>query len=527
LSGTVATVEHPSAHAVERGDHAALIMGSSGEVLTYRRLDEASNRVAHMLRAAGLERGDHIAVLLTNRAEWYEIVWGAMRSGLFVTPVNWHLTPAEAGYIVADCEAKALVVDAELADTAAAMAHADLAAVTTRLLMAPPAGGTAAGSEGLEGFEAYEAAVAAHPATPIDDQSEGAWMLYSSGTTGRPKGVTAGLPEGPLGAPSKFGKLLSGLYRFTPDTVYLSPAPLYHASPAGWTTMTQRFGGTAVVMERFDPEDWLAQVERYRVTHSQLVPTHMVRLLKLPTEVRERYDLSSLELLIHAAAPCPPDVKRATIEWLGPIVYEFYSGSEGAGFCAIGPEEWLAHPGSVGRSLMGAVHIVGDDGRELGVGEEGQVWFESATRFEYHRDPAKTASAWNDRGWSTLGDIGHVDADGYLYLTDRVANTIISGGVNIYPREAEDVLIGHPAVLDVAVIGVPDPEMGQRVVGYVQLTPGAPAAGEELSAELVAWCRDRLTHYKCPTEIRFVADLPRLPTGKLLKRNLTAGAPAW
>jgi acyl-CoA synthetase (AMP-forming)/AMP-acid ligase II len=279
-------------------------------------------------------------------------------------------------------------------------------------------------------------------------------------------------------------------------------------------------------MERFDPEDWLAQVERYRVTHSQLVPTHMVRLLKLPPEVRSRYDLSSLELLVHAAAPCPPDVKRATIEWLGPIVYEFYSGSEGAGFCAIGPEEWLAHPGSVGQSLMGAVHILGDGGRELGIGEEGQVWFESANRFEYHRDPAKTASAWNDRGWSTLGDIGHLDADGYLYLTDRVANTIVSGGVNIYPREAEDVLIGHPAVLDVGVIGVPDPEMGQRVVAYAELVPGAEP-GDALAGELVSWCRERLTHYKCPSEVRFVDQLPRLPTGKLLKRNLTGGEPAW
>jgi long-chain acyl-CoA synthetase len=523
-------VEHPAAHAASRGDRAALIMGASGEVLTYRQLDDASNRVARLLRAAGLVRGDHVAVLLTNRREWYEVVWGAMRYGLFVTPVNWHLTAAEAGYVVANCEAKALVVDADLAGTVAGM-DADLGAVTTRLVIAGVAG--AAGAIGasatdLLGFEPYETAVAAHPATPIDDQSEGAWMLYSSGTTGRPKGVSAGLPEGPLGAPSKFGALLSGLYRFTPDTVYLSPAPLYHASPAGWTTMTQRFGGTAVVMEHFDPEDWLAQVERYRVTHSQLVPTHMVRLLKLPPEVRGRYDLSSLELLVHAAAPCPPDVKRATIEWLGPIVYEFYSGSEGAGFCAIGPEEWLEHPGSVGRSLLGAVHIVDDHGSELGAGEEGQVWFESATRFEYHRDAAKTASAWNDRGWSTLGDIGQLDADGYLYLTDRVANTIISGGVNIYPREAEDVLVGHPAVLDVAVIGVPDPEMGQRVVAYVQLAPpDSVDADHALADELVAWCRERLTHYKCPAEVRFVDELPRLPTGKLLKRNLTGGEPAW
>jgi long-chain acyl-CoA synthetase len=283
--------------------------------------------------------------------------------------------------------------------------------------------------------------------------------------------------------------------------------------------MTQRLGGTAVVMERFDAEEWLALVERHRATHSQLVPTHLVRLLKLPEDVRRRYDLSSLELVVHAAAPCPPEVKRAAIEWLGPIVHEFYSGSEGSGFCAIGPQEWLDHPGSVGRSLMGAVHIVGEDGEDAAAGEEGQVWFESATRFEYHGDPTKTATAWNDRGWSTMGDIGRLDAEGYLYLTDRVANTIISGGVNVYPREAEDVLILHPAVHDVGVVGVPDDDLGQRVVAYVQPEPAAEP-DDALAAELVAWCRARLTHYKCPSEVRFLDELPRLPTGKLLKRAL-------
>ena len=496
-------------------------MGGSGDVLTYAQLEDASNRMAQLLRAGGLQRGDHVAVLLTNRLEWYPVVWGAMRAGLYVTPVNWHLTAAEAGYIVTDCGAKALVVDAELADTVAAMA-ADLAGVTTRLVV-----GDAHGD--VPGFEPYAEAVAAHPATRIADESEGSWMLYSSGTTGRPKGIEPALPNGHLGAPSKFGMLLSGHYGFDGDTVYLGPAPLYHASPAGWTTMTQRFGGTAVVMERFDPEQWLALVERHRVTHSQLVPTHMVRLLKLPDAVRDRYDLSSLKMLVHAAAPCPPDTKRAMIDWLGPIVYEFYSGSEGSGFCAIGPEEWLAHPGSVGRSLLGTPHILDEDGTELGVGAEGQIWFESATTFEYHGDPEKTASAWNDRGWSTLGDIGHVDADGYLYLTDRVAHMIISGGVNIYPREAEDVLIQHPDVLDVGVIGLPDPEMGERVVAFVQLADpssatdaGVDARVDDLADELVAWCRERLTHYKCPTEVRVLDELPRLPTGKLRKADLLA-----
>ncbi len=548
-------------------------MGGSGRRRTYREMEDASNRVAQLLRGAGLRTGDHVAVLLTNRVEWYDVVWGALRAGLYVTPVNFHLTAAEAGYIVRDCGARALFADVELADVVAAMGD-DLAGVELRVAVGALPDGirSGGGADGLdhvgsmEGFVGLAAAVADLPAAPIADEVEGTWMLYSSGTTGRPKGIEPVLKRDPLGAETPFGTLLTGLYGFTADTVYLSPAPLYHAAPAGWTTMTQRLGGTAIVMEHFDAEDWLALVERHRVTHTQVVPTHLVRLLKLPEEVRRRYDVSSLQRVVHAAAPCPPEVKRAAIEWLGPIVYEFYSGSEGSGFCAIGPEEWLAHPGSVGRSLMGAVHIVGPDGAEVPAGEEGEVWFESATRFEYHGDGDKTAAAWNDRGWSTMGDIGRVDADGYLYLTDRVANTIISGGVNIYPREAEDVLIGHPAVLDVGVVGVPDAEMGERVVAFVQLT-GAPGddahgagdtlgddagaadrvsgarggdasaagrvadavggdalaadrAGDALADELVAWCRDRLSHYKCPTEVRFVVELPRLPTGKLRKQAL-------
>jgi acyl-CoA synthetase (AMP-forming)/AMP-acid ligase II len=505
-------VQHPSAHVAERGDKPALVMGTSRETRTYRELEDASNRVAQLLRSRGLRTGDRIAVLLVNGPAWYEVVWGALRTGLYVTPVNFHLTAAEAGYIVADCGARTLVADAGLAGTVASMG-ADLDGVGIRV---------AVGGE-IPGFEPYADAVAAMPAAPVDGEIEGSWMLYSSGTTGRPKGVKPPLRGGPLGAPQPFASLLVGLYGFSESTVYLSPAPLYHAAPAGWTTMTQRLGGTAVVMERFDAEDWLALVERHRVTHSQLVPTHLVRLLKLPEEVRRRYDLSSLELVVHAAAPCPPEVKRAAIEWLGPIVHEFYSGSEGSGFCAIGPQEWLDHPGSVGRSLMGAVHVVGEDGEDVPVGEEGQVWFESAIRFEYHGDPAKTATAWNDRGWSTMGDIGRLDADGYLYLTDRVANTIISGGVNIYPREAEDVLIVHPAVHDVGVVGVPDGEMGQRVVAFVQVEPGVDV-GDGLAAELVTWCRDRLSHYKCPTEVRLLDQLPRLPTGKLLKRALAGPA---
>jgi long-chain acyl-CoA synthetase len=497
--------EHICAHAAATPDRPALVMVPSGATRTYREIDEASLRCARMLRDRGLGVGDHVAVLLDNQPEFYDVVWGAQRLGCYVTPINWHLTADEAGYIVADCDATALVATARLAGVVGGMGDA-LAAVTTRIAV----------DGDLPGFERYDDLVAGLDAGDLPGQREGGWMFYSSGTTGRPKGILPPLAEGDLGAPSFLTRLLTGLFGFTADTVYLSPAPLYHAAPAGWTTGTQRLGGTAVVMERFDPLELLAAIERHRVTHVQLVPTHMIRLLKLSAEERARHDLSSLRMVVHAAAPCPVEVKRATLDWLGPIVHEFYSGSEGAGFCHIGPEDWLAHPGSVGRSTTGAIHIVGEGGEELPVGEEGVVWFETTRRFEYHRDPDKTKAAWDPRGWSWLGDVGRVDADGYLYLTDRASHMIISGGVNIYPREVEDVLVVHPAVADVAVVGTPDPDMGEQVTAFVQRAEGATVD----EAELIAWCRDRLSHFKCPRSVRFVAELPRLPTGKLLKRLL-------
>jgi acyl-CoA synthetase (AMP-forming)/AMP-acid ligase II len=383
---------HPAAHAASDPDRVALVMSGSGETRTYRELDEASTRLALVLRDRGMRPGDHLAVLLDNEVVFFEAVWAGLRAGLYVTPINWHLTADEAGYIVADSGATALVTSAHLGDTVHELGD-DLAAVTTRL---------AVGGQ-LEGFEPYEEVVPGRELDAVSEECEGSWMFYSSGTTGRPKGIVPPAIGGRLGAPSPFTTLLTGLFGFTDETVYLSPAPLYHAAPAGWTTMTQRLGGTAVVMERFDPVEFLAQIERHRVTHTQVVPTHLVRLLKLPERERTRFDLKrSLRLLVHAAAPCPVEVKRAALDWLGPIIHEFYSGSEGSGFCYIGPDDWLAHPGSVGRSLLGGVHILGDGGEELPAGEAGQVWFETPHRFEYHRDPEKTAAAWNDRGWSTL-----------------------------------------------------------------------------------------------------------------------------
>ena len=503
-----APLEHPSRIAAEAPDRPAVIMGGTGQVLTYGELEDRSRRVGHLLRSLGLETGDTVAVLLENRPEFFEVVWGALRTGLHVTPINWHLAPDEAAYIVTDSAAPVLVASAaqgdvvgELTDSAAALA------------------GRIAVGGALPGFDDYDHALAAQPDTRPPDEVEGAWMFYSSGTTGRPKGVKPSPVGGDLGAPSGFVLMVKGLFGADEDAVYLSPAPLYHAAPAGWTTAIHRVGGTTVVMERFDPVAVLEAIERHRVTHVQFVPTHLVRLLKLPAEVRARYDLSSLRYVIHAAAPCPPEVKRAALDWLGPIVHEYYSGSEGAGFCAIGPDEWLAHPGSVGKSLLGTAHIVGADGVELPTGEEGEVWFESPNRFEYHGEAAKSAAAYDERGWTTLGDMGRLDEDGYLYLTDRVSNMIISGGVNIYPREVEDALTLHPAVADVAVIGVPHPDMGEAVRAVVQ--PAGDVDDVAATAEeLIAFCRARIAHFKCPTSVVFLDALPRLPSGKLAKRLL-------
>jgi acyl-CoA synthetase (AMP-forming)/AMP-acid ligase II len=499
----------PGGYVASRGDEPAVIMGDSGTVVSYRELDERSKRLAQLLVAGGLRPGDHVAVLLENHPRYFEIFWGAQRAGLYTTPINWHLKAEEAGYIIEDCGATALVTSAALGDIARGL-EAHLGDVNIRLTI-----------DGVvDGYDSYEDAIAAFPPEPLGDEVEGSFMFYSSGTTGRPKGIKPLLAHQPFGSGGgTLIALIQHMYGFTADTVYLCPAPLYHAAPLGWSTTAQRLGGTVVVMEKFDPASALALIEKYRITHAQFVPTHFIRMLKLPEEERRSYDVSSLQMVVHAAAPCPVEVKRQMIEWLGPIVNEYYAGSEGNGFCALNSQQWLEHPGSVGIPLVGKVHILDEDGKDVPTGNVGQVWFESELRFEYHNDPVKTAEAFNDRGWSSLGDVGYLDDDGYLYLTDRATHMIISGGVNIYPQEAENLLVLHPAVADVAVIGVPHPDLGEEVKAVV-IPAAAATPGPELEAEIVAYCRDRLAHYKCPRTVDFVDELPRLPTGKLLKREL-------
>ena len=500
---------YPRTVAEKTPDKPAYIMAGSGEAVTYQELDARSSQLAHLLRERGLRRGDSIAVFMENNPRYFEVTWAAQRSGLYYTAISSRLTAGEVAYILNDCGAKALVTSKEKA-AVAADAVAQAPAVETRLMCL---GAT-------EGFEPYEELRDAYPATPIADESEGQDMLYSSGTTGRPKGVRVPMPAAaPVGTPSGVYNLGVALYGLTADSVYLSPAPLYHAAPLRFCMAWMRAGATVIAMESFDPTEYLRLVERYRVTHSQVVPTMFVRMLKLDREARESFDVSSLQVVIHAAAPCPIPVKEQMIEWWGPVLHEYYAGTEGNGFTAINSEEWLTHKGSVGRAILGTLHIVGDDGEELPPGEAGTVYFDSGSPFEYHNDPEKTAASRNDKGWSTLGDVGYVDGDGYLYLTDRKAYMIISGGVNIYPQEAENLLVTHPKVMDVAVFGVPNEEMGEEVKAVVQPVDMAEA-GPALERELIEFCKASLASYKCPRSVDFEGELPRHPTGKLYKRLL-------
>ncbi len=362
--------------------------------------------------------------------------------------------------------------------------------------------------------------MAASSPEPLESLSEGNLMFYSSGTTGYPKAIKRPLPEAPFGTLSNWELLMQHQYGVTEETVLLIPGPIYHAAPMGWAQGCQAIGGTVVPLERFDAEVALAAIARYGVTHALFVPTHFVRMLNLPEAVRARYDVSSLRRVVHSAAPCPPHVKRAMIEWFGPIIDEYYSATEAAGFTVVDSETWLRKPGTVGRPLSGIPHILDEDGRELPVGETGAVYFEGVDSFEYHGDPGKTSEFFNDRGWGCNGDMGWLDEDGYLFLADRRSHMIISGGVNIYPQESENVLFEHPAVADVAVIGVPNDEFGEEVKAVVELRPEAGGGNDELAEELMAFCRSKVAHYKCPKSIDFVEELPRTPTGKVRKRDI-------
>ncbi|MDE2200557.1 MAG: acyl-CoA synthetase [Rhodospirillales bacterium] len=503
---------NPGAHAARQPDKPALIDAGTGAVVTYRILDDGSNRFANLLHRLGLRRGDHIAIFMENHPLYLEICWAALRSGLYITAVNRYLTAGEAAYIVRDCGARVLVSSQALAEVAGALAPLAPDCVT-RLMV-----------DGvIAGWDSYEAQTAKFPATPLAEEWLGDTMLYSSGTTGRPKGIKRKLPDVRLQEGFRSMETFTA-YDFHADMTYLSPAPIYHAAPLAYCIATQRFGGTVVMMRRFDPLEALRLIGRYRITHSQWVPTMFVRMLKLSAAERAELESSSHVCAIHAAAPCPVEVKRAMIAWWGPIIQEYYAATESNGATRITSAEWLAHPGSVGQAKMGILHICDDDGRDLPPGESGLVYFErDEMPFEYHNDPDRTRRAQHpDRpGWTTLGDVGHIDAEGYLYLTDRKAFMIISGGVNIYPQAIEDALVTHPKVRDVAVIGVPDADLGEAVKAIIEPAEGV-APNDALAAELTEFLRARVARYMVPKSIDFIDEMPRLPTGKLYKQALRA-----
>lgn len=499
---------HPIIHAKSTPEKTACILASTGESMTYLDLDRMANKGANLFRALGLKRGDVVAAVLDNSFNIFTVAWAAERAGLYFVYVSTKTSAADLNYIIRDSGARVLVLSDALAEVGEKAAEGIPADTLTVLSSAPNRSTFAQLCEG-------------QPSTRIEDESPGGDMLYSSGTTGRPKGIKPALPTGPLGQETPLMKMGQKLYGMNGETVYLSTSPLYHAAPLRWAMTIHRLGGTVVIMDKFDAEQALSFIEQYRISHATWVPTHFVRMLKLPEEVRKRYDHSTLRAVIHAAGPCPIPVKQAMIEWWGNIVHEYYSGTETCGITAISTDEWLAKPGSVGRAVLGTVKIVGLDGEELPPRETGDVYFADGPRFEYHNDPEKTRQAYNDRGWATLGDIGWLDEDGYLYLTDRKSFMIISGGVNIYPQEIENVLITHPEVDDVAVIGIPDEEMGESVLAVVKPRTLSDA-GPELSERLRLFVRSALGGVKCPARFDYRDELPREATGKLAKWRLRA-----
>jgi long-chain acyl-CoA synthetase len=499
----MAEATHPQGHARRVPDKAACILAESGEVMTYAEMEASANQGARLMRELGLKRGDVVAVVLDNSFETFTIAWAAQRIGVFLTSLSTKSSVGDLAYILRDADARLMIVSDRLAACGrAAASNLDIASFSIT---------------GQSGLQDWSAARSAFSDRPLEDAVPGTDMLYSSGTTGRPKGVRPSLPDGPLDAPTGLMAMGRDLYGMNENTIYLSTSPLYHAAPLRWAMTVHRLGGTVVVMNQFDPEQALALVERYRVTASTWVPTHFVRMLKLPEKVRARYDVSSMTAAVHAAAPCPVPVKQAMMSWWGPILHEYYSGTEACGITALSAEEWLAKPGSVGRAVLGKVRILNEQFEEQPVGVAGDVYFSDGPAFAYHKDPEKTAKAYSPQGWATLGDIGHLDEDGYLFLTDRKGFMIISGGVNIYPQEIENLLITHPLVADVAVVGAPDDEMGERVVAVVQPTSWSDA-GPALAEELTRMAREHLGGVKTPRQVDFRQTLPREPTGKLLKR---------
>ena len=506
-------------HAEDYGDAPALI-DEFGET-SWRQLDDRVNRLVNALRAAGLESGDTLSVLSENRREYLEILAAATHCGLHYVPMNWHWVAEELAYVLADSDSRALVAGARFAALARETLTRD---DCPELAVALAAGGEAGG-----GLGAYEDFIAGAPSSEPEDQVLGAPMFYTSGTTGRPKGVVSSFFSGdqPVELMTLVGKAIVGALGMPEGGRTLLEGPAYHSAQWAFSYLPLLAGSSVVMRHKFDAAEMLRLIDEYGVTNVHLVPTQFVRLLRLDEQLKAGFDGSSLKVVWHGAAPCPHDVKRAMIEWWGPKISEYYGSTEGAIISTVSSEEWLARPGSLGKPMANVeVRVVKEDGSVAGPGEEGQLYFRNqmGTDFEYHKDPEKTRDAHLEPGVFTVGDVGYLDSDGFLFMSDRKIDMIISGGVNIYPAEIEGVLVGHAAVADAAVFGVPNEEYGEEVKAVVELTPGhSPSA--DLAAELIEHCRGRLARYKAPRSIDFEEKLPRHPTGKLFKRLLRE--PYW
>ncbi len=499
---------HPSIYATSTPDKPAIIMTDSGEETTYLQLEEQSNQVAHLFRQLGLQPNDHVAILMQNHIRFFDIVWAAIRSGLIITPISTHLLESEVAYILNNCEAKIFITTDKFTSLATGL-KAQAPNVLHHFMI----------DGNTEEFGSFEAAIQGLPVNPIPDEVQGTTMLYSSGTTGQPKGVFTPPASEDIQEINPVLESIGQNFKFGPHVRYLSPAPLYHAAPIAYNMVTMMFGGTTFIMDKFDTVKSLAAIEQHKTNYSQWVPIMFVRMLKLPATEREKYDISSMMLALHAAAPCPIEIKEKMIDWWGPVFFEYYGASEGNGMTAITSQEWLSHKGSVGKAIYGEVFILDDDGHVSPRGEIGNVYFKGGNVFKYHNESEKTSKAYTKDGHSTVGDVGYMDEEGYLYLTDRKNFTIISGGVNIYPQEIENHMINHPKVADVAVFGIPHEEFGQEVKAVVEPKIWTDA-GPAFEAELMEYCRERLARIKIPRSIDFDMQLPRKDNGKLYKRRL-------
>jgi len=499
---------HPREYLSNFPNKPAFVMADSGEAVNYQELEDRSNQVAHAFRSLGIRQKDHIGMMLQNHKMFMIISWAVFKSGICITPISHHLLEDEVAYILTNCEAKLFLTSKRME-----LIATKVASKVDHLEHFYMLDGS------IEGFDSFDSLLSNFPITPIEDERLGNTMMYSSGTTGQPKGVYIPPQSESVYEMNPVLQSMGKNFKFGPHTVYLSPAPLYHAAPYYYNIVTMMFGGTSIIMDKFDPEKSLAYIEQYKANYSQWVPIMFVRMLKMDQAIRDKYDVSSMKLALHAAAPCPIPIKEKMIDWWGPVIFEYYGASEGLGMTAITSQDWLNHKGSVGKAIIGTPFILDDDGNELPSGEIGEVHFTGGNEFSYHKEEAKTKKAYQPDGKRSVGDIGYLDKDGYLYLTDRKNFTIISGGVNVYPQEIENHIINHPKVADVAVFGIPHEEFGQQVKAVIQPT-NWDDAGDDLAQELISYCKEKLSKIKIPRSISFDPELPRKDNGKLYKRRI-------